>query len=59
MEDHEYDDDPPSITLKEILLTADTSHFDLLGMCLFLEPKGYHILTNRQRQKAMVSRTGS
>lgn len=25
-------DDPPSLTLKEILLSADTSHFDLLGM---------------------------
>jgi len=31
----EYDNDPPSITLKEILLAADTSHFDLLGMGLF------------------------
>jgi len=32
-EDDEYDDDdPPSMTLKEILLTADTSHFNLLGM---------------------------
>ncbi|KIM38389.1 hypothetical protein M413DRAFT_447859 [Hebeloma cylindrosporum] len=29
--DDEYDDDDlPSMTLKEILLTADTSHFDLL-----------------------------
>lgn len=35
MEDEDYEeDDPPSMTLKEILLTADTSHFDLLGMSL-------------------------
>lgn len=26
-----FGDDPPSMTLKEILLSADTSHFDLLG----------------------------
>jgi hypothetical protein len=35
MEDGEYDNnDLPSMMLKEILLTADTSHFDLLGMSL-------------------------
>ena len=28
-------DDPPSMTLREILLNADTGHFDLLGLFLF------------------------
>jgi hypothetical protein len=26
------DDDPPSMTLREILLNADTGHLDLLGL---------------------------
>ena len=38
-EDEEEDvfgDDPPSMTLKEILLNADTGHFHLLGLLQFL-----------------------
>jgi hypothetical protein len=38
-EDEEEDilgDDPPSMTLREILLSADTSHFHLLGWLQFL-----------------------
>lgn len=31
IEDDAYDDDAPSLTLKEILLSTDASHFDLLG----------------------------
>lgn len=30
-----FEDDPPSMTLKEILLSADSSHFDLLGAFMF------------------------
>ncbi|KAF8799975.1 hypothetical protein BYT27DRAFT_7118735 [Phlegmacium glaucopus] len=32
------DDDPPSMTLREILLDADASHFHLLGLSIFLAP---------------------
>ena len=38
-EDKEEDifgDDPPSMTLREILLNADTGHFHLLGLFQFL-----------------------
>jgi hypothetical protein len=31
-----FRDDPPSITLREILLNADTSHFHLLGLSKLL-----------------------
>jgi hypothetical protein len=37
-EDEEEDvfgDDPPSMTLREILLNADTGHLHLLGLLLF------------------------
>jgi hypothetical protein len=34
-------DDPPSMTLREILLNADTSHFHLLGLSIFLFPDNY------------------
>ena len=31
-EEDDFGDDPPSMTLREILLNADTSHFHLLGL---------------------------
>ena len=30
-----FGDDPPSMTLREILLNSDTGHFHLLGLLLF------------------------
>ena len=38
--EEEWGDGPPSMTLKEILLTSDSSYFDLLGMfsCYWLFP---------------------
>jgi len=58
VEEEEYGDDPPSMTLKEILLTADTSHFDLLGMSLLFE-LGKYMLTVHEMRVAMIWRTGS
>ena len=43
-EEDVFGDDPPSMTLREILLNADTSHFHLLGLfhfCLFLINNGW------------------
>jgi hypothetical protein len=34
-EDDVFVNDPPSLTLKELLLTADTGQFESLGMCAF------------------------
>ncbi len=36
IEDDSFEDELPSLTLKEILLCADASHFDLLGMLIRL-----------------------
>ena len=58
VEDEEYDDDPPSMTLKEILLAANTSHFDLLGTSLLFELLRKYVLTVHQRQMAMIWRMG-
>ena len=35
-EEEIFGDDPPSMTLREILLNADTGHFHLLGLLRFL-----------------------
>lgn len=35
-EEDVFGDDPPSMTLREILLNADASHFHLLGLSIFL-----------------------
>ena len=35
-EEDVFGDDPPSMTLTEILLNADTGHFHLLGLLQFL-----------------------
>ena len=35
-EEDVFGDDPPSMTLKEILLNADTGYFHLLGLLQFL-----------------------
>ena len=37
-EENFFGDDPPSMTLREILLNADTSHFHLLGLSILLLP---------------------
>ena len=34
-EEDVFGDDPPSMTLREILLNADTGHFHLLGLLQF------------------------
>lgn len=34
VQDEGFVNDPPSLTLKELLLTADTGQFELLGMCV-------------------------
>ena len=36
MEEDIFGDDPPSMTLREILLNADTGQFHLLGLLQFL-----------------------
>ena len=36
IEDDSFEDEVPSLTLKEIPLSADASHFDLLGMSILL-----------------------
>lgn len=42
-----FGDDPPSMTLKDILLSADVSHFDLLGkffLKIFISILNDHLL---------------
>ena len=59
-EEDNFGDDTPSMTLREILLNADTGHFHLLGLLQFFFIAGWifndyaHMFCRRRRRGCII-----